>query len=69
MRRKASARVRATEAIRATGRGPWASEILAEDARRPADFHRDRVSVPWEEVWMESWGTPNELPPPRPRKL
>jgi predicted transcriptional regulator len=27
--------------------------------------------VPWEEVksWMLSWGTPDELPTPKPRKL
>jgi hypothetical protein len=27
--------------------------------------------VPWDEVkaWMESWGKPNELPMPKPRKV
>src|SRR5262245_11106360 len=56
------------EAMRATGRGPWSPEILAEDARRFADFQRNPEGVPWEEVktWMKSWGTPNELPPPKP---
>jgi hypothetical protein len=57
--------------MRETGRGPWAPEILAEDARRLAEFRRTREAVPWEEVkaWMQSWGTPNELPPPKPRRL
>lgn len=58
-------------ALRAEGRGPWAPEILAEDARRLADFERTGEGVPWEEVraWMRSWGTPHELPAPKPRKL
>jgi predicted transcriptional regulator len=57
--------------MREAGRGPWAPEVLAEDARRLAEFQRTREAVPWEEVkaWMQSWGTPNELPPPKPRKL
>ena len=44
---------------------------LDEDARRLAEFRRTREGVPWEEVktWMQSWRTPNELPPPQPRKL
>jgi hypothetical protein len=59
------------EALRAAGRGPWSPEVLAEDARRLAEFERTGEGVPWEEIkaWMESWGTPNELPPPKPRKL
>ncbi len=59
------------ETMRAAGRGPWAPEILAEDARRLAEFERNGLGVPWDEVkaWMQSWGTPNELPPPKPRKL
>ena len=59
------------EAMRAAGRGPWAPEILAEDARRLADFNRSGEGVPWDEVrvWMQSWGTSHELPPPKPRKL
>lgn len=50
---------------------PWSPESSAEDARRLAEFERTRMGVPWEEVkaWMESWGTANELPPPKPRKL
>jgi hypothetical protein len=59
------------ESMRSARRGPWSPEILAEDARRFADFQRSHEGVPWEEVkaWMKSWGTPNELPPPKPRKL
>ena len=59
------------ESMRAAGRGPWAPEILAEDARRLEEFERTREGVPWEEVraWMQSWGTGSELPPPKPRKL
>jgi predicted transcriptional regulator len=58
-------------AMRARAEGPWSPEALAEDARRLAEFERTREGVPWDEVkaWMQSWGTPNELPPPRPRKL
>jgi predicted transcriptional regulator len=59
------------EAMRTAGRGPWAPEILAEDARRLAEFQRTREGVPWDEVkaWMQSWGTAHELPPPKPRRL
>jgi predicted transcriptional regulator len=61
----------ALEAMRSAGEGPWSPEILAEDARRLAEFHRTRVALPWDEVkaWMLSWGTPEELPAPKPRKL
>jgi len=57
--------------MRAAGRGPWAPEILAEDARRLAAFQNTREGVPWKEIkaWKQSWGTPSELPPPKPRKL
>jgi hypothetical protein len=59
------------EAERAAGTGAWAPDVLAEDARRLADFMRTRDGVPWEEVeaWMKSWGTPQELPVPQSRKL
>jgi hypothetical protein len=59
------------EAMRDAGEGPWSPEALAEDARRIAEFERTREGVPWKDVkaWMQSWGTPNELPPPKPRKL
>jgi len=51
--------------------GPWAPEALAEDARRLAEFRRTREALPWEDVkaWMQTWGTPNELPAPKSRKL
>ena len=59
------------EALRAAGRGPWSPEILAEDARRLADYRRTGEGVPWEEVraWVQSWGTDGELAPPKARKL
>jgi hypothetical protein len=58
-------------AMRARGEGPWSPEALEEDALRLAEFERSRRGVPWDEVktWMLSWGGPNELPPPKPRKL
>jgi len=57
--------------LRAKGEGPWSPEFLEEDERRLSEFERTRMAVPWEEVkaWMESWGTLNELPPPKPREL
>jgi hypothetical protein len=57
--------------MRTRGEGPWSPEALEEDARRLAEFERTRMGVPWDEVktWMQSWGGPNELPPPKPRKL
>jgi predicted transcriptional regulator len=59
------------ERMRKEGRGPWSPEVLAEDARRLAAFERTGEGVPWDEVkaWLQSWGTPGELPPPKPRKL
>lgn len=61
----------ALQAMNASGEGPWAPEVLAEDARRLAEFERTREGVPWDEVkaWMQSWGTPDEIPAPTPRKL
>jgi len=58
-------------AMRAAGEGPWSAAVLEEDARRLAEFERTREGVPWDEIkaWMLSWGTSNELPPPKPRKL
>jgi hypothetical protein len=57
--------------MRASGEGPWAPEVIEEDARRLAEFERTRMGVPWDEVkaWMESWGKPNELPQPKPRRV
>lgn len=59
------------EAMRVAGEGPWSPEAVAEDRRRVAEFERTREGVPWDEVkaWMLSWGTSNELPAPKPRKL
>ena len=49
----------------------FAAFLHEADARRLAEFERTRVGAPWDEVktWMQSWGTPNELPPPKSRKL
>jgi hypothetical protein len=57
--------------MRAKGEGPWSAQALEEDARRLAEFERTRMAAPWDEVkaWMESWGAPNELARPGPRKL
>lgn len=59
------------QALRNAGEGPWSPEALAEDARRLAEFRRTREALPSEDVkaWMQTWGTPNELPAPKPRKL
>src|SRR5262245_3465922 len=59
------------EAMRLAGSGPWAPDVLAEDARRLAEFKRTREGVPWDEIeaWMKSWGTPQERPAPGSRKL
>jgi predicted transcriptional regulator len=44
---------------------------IAEDRRRLDEFRRTRQAVPLDDVkaWVASWGTPNELPRPRARKL
>ncbi len=57
--------------MRAKGEGPWSQESLQEDERRLAEFERRRLGVEWDEVraWLESWGTPHELPGPTPGKL
>ncbi len=57
--------------MRASGDGPWSAGAIAEDTRRLAEFERARMGAPWGEVkaWMESWGKPGELPPPKPRKI
>ena len=57
----------ALAAMRDAGRGPWAPEILADDARRLAAFKETGEGVPWPKVraWLKSWGTENELPPPK----
>ena len=57
--------------MNANGDRPRSAEALEEDVRRLADFEQSRMAVPWEEVkaWMESWGRPDELPRPKPRKI
>ena len=57
--------------LRAKGEGPWSPAALEEDERRLAEFERTRMGVPWDEIraWMQSWGKPNELPAPKPRKV
>jgi hypothetical protein len=57
--------------MRADGEGPWSLQSLAEDARRYAEFQRTREGARWHDVkvWMQSWGTADELPSPKPRKL
>ena len=44
---------------------------IEEDLRRLREFERTGEAVPGDEVkaWIESWGTPSELPRPQPRKL
>jgi predicted transcriptional regulator len=42
-----------------------------EDLRRLRAFEQSGEAVPLDDVkaWVRSWGTQNELSPPRPRKL
>ena len=56
---------------RAAGQGPWADDVLAEDARRLQTFRETGAAIPLAEVtaWMASWGKADELPAPTPRKL
>jgi predicted transcriptional regulator len=44
---------------------------IEEDLRRLEEFDRTGLAVPGDEVhaWIDSWGTPNELPRPQPRKV
>jgi len=44
---------------------------IEEDLRRLEEFERTGLGVPGDDVmtWIKSWGTPNELPPPQPRKI
>lgn len=59
------------DTIRAKGRGPWAPDVIAEDVREMAGFEEQSEGIPFDDVtaWIESWGTVNELPMPKPRKL
>jgi predicted transcriptional regulator len=44
---------------------------IEEDIRRLEEFERTGLAIPGDEVkaWIDSWGTPNELPRPQPRKV
>jgi predicted transcriptional regulator len=44
---------------------------IEEDLRRWREFERTGEAVPAADVkaWVESWGTPDELPSPTPRKV
>lgn len=44
---------------------------IAEDRRRLDAFNRTPEAVPLDSVkaWVESWGTDNELPRPKPERL
>ncbi|MBZ0139843.1 MAG: hypothetical protein K8H87_08710 [Pseudorhodoplanes sp.] len=44
---------------------------IAEDRRRLDTFQRTREAIPLHEVkaWVESWGTENELPRPKPQRI
>ena len=57
--------------MRAGAEGPWSPQALEDDARRLAEFERTRRGVPWSEMrsWMQGWGTADERPMPKPRRL
>jgi hypothetical protein len=59
------------EEMREHGRGPWSLQALAEDSRAMAAFEETGEGYALDEItaWMESWGTADELPTPRPRKF
>ena len=61
----------ALEAMREQGRGPWTPQALAEDARTMAGFDENGEGFAIDEIaaWMESWGTTDEMPMPRPRRF
>jgi predicted transcriptional regulator len=44
---------------------------VAEDRRRYDEFKRTGLAVPFDEVkaWIASWGSADELPRPKPRKV
>jgi predicted transcriptional regulator len=44
---------------------------VAEDLRRLDDFLATGEAIPSDEIkaWVASWDTPDELPPPAPRKI
>jgi predicted transcriptional regulator len=44
---------------------------IEEDLRRLREFERTGEAVALDEAkaWVDSWGTKNELPPPKPKKV
>ena len=44
---------------------------IAEDRRRLDAFRHTREAIPLHQVkaWVDSWGTDNELPRPRPQRI
>jgi predicted transcriptional regulator len=44
---------------------------IEEDRRRLREFERTRLGIPLHEVkaWVDSWGTANELPPPKAQRI
>ncbi|MDB5652901.1 MAG: hypothetical protein JWQ94_514 [Tardiphaga sp.] len=44
---------------------------IAEDRRRLDEFNRTRLAIPLDDVkaWVDSWGSPDELSRPQPRKI
>ena len=44
---------------------------IEEDLRRLREFERTGEAVALDEAkaWVDSWGTENELPPPKPKKV
>jgi predicted transcriptional regulator len=78
------ARLRALAKLRGQEKSGVVSDALAlldlfeteelkveEDLRRLRAFEQSGEAVPLDDVkaWVRSWGTQNELSPPRPRKL
>ena len=46
-------------------------EDVDEDHRRLREFERTGEAIPGDDMmaWVNSWGTANELPAPKPRKI
>jgi hypothetical protein len=52
-------------------RGPYAEDVLREDARRLAAFLDTRHAIPWEEAadWICEGGSASDKPMPKPRRI
>jgi len=50
---------------------PFEGPVIEEDIRRLREFEHTGEGIPLDEIkaWVESWGTDNELPRPKPRKV